>query len=246
MIAGSTRHEPKRFSRRTRTILVSVAVGVAAVAIPVIVSLKATPRAYRRTAPMGIDPAAARRFDEQVVNQVANVLLDKSRRTRLDLVVTEEMANARIARFLADQAASGKVVSLALRRLRIGFEPAGLVIATEVGGGMTSAVVSQHLRLSADPQGRLCVEPAGTGVGWMPVPKSLLNHVRQAVAAALRRRQTPGNDDPTLQFWYAILDGLDGKPVPLGKGKRRILLESVDLERGVLRMKGHRNGPKGT
>jgi len=238
-------HGPKRLSRQTRIILVAAAVGVVVVAMVVLVFLKGTPEVYRRTAQVGYDPDAARRFDEQVVNQIGNVLLDKSGQTRLDVVVTEEMANARIARFLADQTAAGKLVSPALRRLRVAFEPTGLVVATEVGSGVTSAVVSQYLRLSADSNGRLCVESAGTDVGWMPVPKDVLDYVRQAVAAALRRSSARGGDEATLQFWHAILDGLDGKPVPLGKGKRRIVLESVELERGVLRIRGRRNEAKG-
>ena len=231
--------EPKRLGRRTRIVLSAAAGGAVIVAILVLAFFKATPEVYRRTAAMGPDPAAVARFNEHVVNQVGNVLLDKSGQTRLDLVITEEMANARIARFLADQAASGKPVSPVLRRLRVAFEPAGLVLATEVGNGMTRAVVSQRLRLSADSQGRLCVEPAGTDVGWVPVPKDALDHVRRAVAAALKRREDRGADEATLQLWRSILDGLDGKPVPLGKGKRRIVLERIELERGVLRMKGH-------
>ena len=240
----SVHDRPNRLSRRARTVLVTAAAGLVVIAILVLISLKGTPEVYRRTAPIGHDPAAARRFDEQVVNQVGNVLLDKSGRTRLDLVVTEEMANARIARFLADQAAAGRGVSPAVRRLRIAFEPSGLVIATEVGSGMTSAIVSQYLGLSVDSEGRLCVEPAGTGVGWMPVPKDVLDYVRPAVAAALRRGKAGDGDEAALHFWHAILDGLDGKPVSLGKGKRRIILESVELERGVLRMKGHRGVAK--
>jgi len=236
--------EPKRLSRRTRITLAAAAVALVVVAMLVLILLKGTPEVYRRTAHTGLDSAAARRFDEQVVNQVGNVLLDKSGQTRLDLVVTEEMANARVARFLADQAAAGRGVSPALRRLRIAFEPSGLVIATEVGSGMTSAIVSQYLGLSVDSEGRLCVEPAGTGVGWMPVPKDVLDSVRPAVEAALRRGKAGDGAEATLQFWHAILDGLDGKPVPIGKGKRRIVLESVELERGVLRMKGHRGQAK--
>jgi hypothetical protein len=244
MTETSAHQGPKRISRRARIALTVVAGGVAAVAILALASFKGTPEVYRRTADMGPDPAAVARFNEHVINQVGNVLLDKSGRTPLDLVVTEEMANARIARFLADQAASGKPVSPILRRLRVGFEPTGLVLATEVGSGMTSAIVSQHLRLSADTEGRFCVEPAGTDVGWMPVPKGALDYVRQAVAAALARREARGADETTLQLWRSILDGLDGKPIPLGKGKRRIVLESIELERGVLRMKGYRSKAK--
>ena len=240
----SVHDRSNRLSRRTRITLAAAAGGLVVVAILVLISLKGTPEVYRRTAHTGLDPDAARQFDEQVVNQVGNVLLDKSGRTRLDLVVTEEMANARIARFLADQAAAGRGVSPVVRRLRIAFEPSGLVVATEVGSGRTSAIVSQYLRLTADPEGRLRVEPAGTGVGWMPVPKDVLDYVRPAVAAALRRGKAGGGDEAALQFWHAILDGLDGKPVSLGKGKHRIVLESVELERGVLRMKGHRGEAK--
>jgi len=53
---------------------------------------------------------------------------------------------------------------------------------------------------------------------------------------------TLGAGDKTLDVWRAVLEVLDGKPVPLGKGKKRIVLDAVEIERGVLRITGHRAG----
>jgi len=49
--------------------------------------------------PMAGNAVAGEDFDTHVINQVGNVLLDKSGATPLDLEITEEMLNARIARF---------------------------------------------------------------------------------------------------------------------------------------------------
>ena len=215
-------------------------VAAGAVALVALVLVKATPDVYRRTRDTGPAPAAVAQFNERVVNRVGNVLLDKSGGTSLDIEVTEEMVNARIARFLADEAASGEVVPPVLARLRVAFEPGALVVATRVGDGLTSAVVSQYLGLSADDQGRLCVRPAGTDVGCLPLPSGVLDYARRAIAAALDRRQAEGADEKDLGLWRAILDGLDGKPIPLGKGRKCIRLEHVEMQRGVLRMRGSR------
>lgn len=221
-----------------------LAVGLAAILV------KATPGVYERTAPMGPDRAALRAFNKRVVNHVGNVLLDESGGTRLDLAVTEAMVNARIAWFLDEERRAGQEVPAVLAHLRVGFEPGAVVLATRVGRGWSEVVVAQWLRLSADERARLRVEPAGTRVGSLPLPGGFLRTVRASAAEVLARGEGPGasghaQDEAQkqrLRLAGAILDALDGKPVPLGKGKRRILLETVEVGRGVLRMRGRRAG----
>ena len=221
------------------------AAGLLAAAVIILALLKATPGVYRRTAPIGPDPAAVARFNDHVVNQVGNVLLDKSGGTPLDLEITEEMINARVARFLADEVQAGRPVPPVLKDLRVGFEPGSVVVATRVGRGAAGTIVSQYLHLEPAPEGRLIVRPVGTGVGMVPLPGGVLDYARRAVALAIDLRQAEGDDEEALGLWRAILDGLDGKPVPLGKGRRSIQLESIQVERGVLKIQGRRgNAPR--
>jgi len=227
---------------QTATAGMLLAVGLAAIMV------KSTPGVYERTAPLGPDRAALRAFNKRVVNHVGNVLLDESGGTRLDLAVTEAMVNARIAWFLDEERRAGREVPAVLAHLRIGFEPGAVVLATRVGRGWSEVVVAQWLRLSADEQGRLRTEPAGTRVGSLPLPGGLIGLLRESAAEVLARGEGAGASDRAedeagkqrLRLAGAILDALDGKPVPLGKGKRRILLEAVEVGRGVLRMQGHR------
>lgn len=231
---------PRTSARRLAAIVLA---GLLAAAVAVVGLLKATPAAYRRTAPVGPDPAAVARFNEGVVNKVGNVLLDKSGGTPLDLEITEEMINARMARFLADEAEAGRPVTPVLRDLRVGFEPGTVILATRLGSGATGVVVSQDLLLEPTPEGDLRVRPGATAVGLVPLPGGLMDYARRAVALALARREEADPDDGTLALWRSILDGLDGKPVPLGRGRKAIRLERVEVERGVLRMTGRRAGP---
>jgi len=208
-----------------------------------ILLLKMTPEVYRRTAVMGADEAATLRFNEEVLNKVGNVYLDRSARTPLALKFTEEMVNAVIVQSLDDEERSGRVLPPALRDMRVGFEPGRLVVATRLGQGLSSVIVSQSLRLSATEDGRLIVEPAGTAVGLAALPGGLMDYVRRVLADQAARREADGSDGGTAQVWRAVLEALDGKPVPLGKGKKRIILDSVEIERGVLRITGHRIMP---
>jgi len=238
------------FSRHVVTV-VAVLVAVAVLAV---ILAKTIPAVYERTAPMGLDPEAAGRFDRAVVNHVGNVLLDESGGTRLNLAVTEAMINARVARFLDEERRNGRRVPPVLGRLRVGFESGAVVLVTCLGSGWSRVVVAQRLRLSPDGHGRLCVRPAGTHVGVLPMPAGLLALVREWVADALSR--TEHATDPTqnaapegrpspparVRLFEALLQALDGDPVPLGKGKHRIVLESVEVERGVVRLTGRLAG----
>jgi hypothetical protein len=189
---------------------------------------------------MGLNPAAAARFNEEVVNRVGNVLLDKSGGTRLDLEVTEEMANARLAQMVAQEGIAGGGVPPVLRDLRVGFEPDEVVILSRLGRGLTGVVASQRLRLVAEADGRLRVVMAGTRAGSLPLPQSVMDYARHAVAQEAARQQAAGADDQTLALWRFLCDGIEGRPVPLGDRRKRILLDAIEIERGVLKIRGHR------
>lgn len=245
--------------RKKRLLRATAAAAILAVALAALL-VKATPDVYERTAPMGPDPEAFRAFNRRVVNHVGNVLLDESGGTRLDLAVTEAMVNARVGVFLAEERKAGRPVPEVLGRLRVGFEPGAVVLATRLGEGWSEVVLAQWLHLSADSKGRLVAEPAGTRAGSLPLPGGLLGALRASVAEVListpNTHRTRPSDDETdadededaadeadrLRLVDAVLAALDGEPVPLGKGKRRIILESVEVDRGVLRMQGRRAG----
>jgi len=235
--------------RRRRILIWAVAALVLAVAAAILL-LKMTPAVYRRTAAMGADEAAVLRFNEEVLNKVGNVFLDRSGRTPLALEITEEMVNSLLAQALDDEEQAGKALPPALRDLRVGFESSRLVVATRLGQGVRSVVVSQAFELSVAEEGRLLVKAAGTSGGLLPLPGGLMDYVKRAIADQAARQEaagagpstTLGAGDKTLDVWRAVIEALDGKPVPLGKGKKRIILDSVEIERGVLRVTGHRAG----
>lgn len=229
---------------RRRRVLVWAVAALVLAATAALLLLKMTPAVYRRTAAMGADEAATLRFNEEVLNKVGNVYLDRSGRTPLALEITEEMVNSLLAQALDDEDQAGKAFPPALRDMRVGFEPGRLVVATRLGQGFSGIVVSQGFRLSATDEGQLLVEPAGTAVGLAALPGGLMDYVRRALADQAAR-QGEGADDTDggeARVWRAVLEALDGKPVPLGKGKKRIILDFVEIERGVLRVTGHRAG----
>jgi len=200
----------------------------------------ATPVFYARTEPIGADHPAKDLFNERVVNGVGNVLLDKSGRTPLDLAITEEMVNARLAKLLEETRARGESLPPALEALRIGFEPGRLIVATRVGGGAGSLVLSQHLIVAPTPDGRLRVETAGVQAGHLPLPSRLANHLVRALEEHVDRLEAERPDDPTLALWRGVLEALEGKPVALAGKKLGIALDAVQIDRGVLRARGHR------
>ena len=220
-----------------------VGAAIAAVVVAAIVAvalLKSTPDVYRRTENLGADEAAIARFNEEVVNKVGNVLLDKSGGTLLELEITEEMANGRLARLIEDQEGAGRRVPQVLRDARIGFEPGRMVLATRLGSGASSVVVCQDLRLVVEPDGQLRVEPAGLAAGILPLPGGVMGEVRRAVAGHLERLIAAKADKDTADVWRTGLDALEGKPIPVGKGKNRILLDRIEVDRGVIKVQGHR------
>ena len=200
----------------------------------------ATPAFYARTEPIGADHPAKDLFNERVVNGVANVLLDKSGRTPLDLAITEEMVNARLAKLLEETRARGESLPPVLEALRIGFEPGRLIVATRVGVGAGSLVLSQHLIVAPTPDGRLRVETAGVQAGYLPLPSRLANHLVRALEEHVDRLEAERPDDPTLALWRGVLEALEGKPVALAGKKLVIALDAVQIDRGVLRARGHR------
>ena len=200
----------------------------------------ATPVFYARTEPIGADHPAKDLFNERVVNGVGNVLLDKSGRTPLDLVITEEMVNARLAKLLEETRARGGSLPPALEALRIAFEPGRLIVATRVSGGAGSLVLSQHLIVAPTPDGRLRVETAGVQAGHLPLPSRLANHLVRALEEHVARLEAERPDDPTLALWRGVLEALEGKPVALAGKKLGIALDAVQIDRGVLRARGHR------
>lgn len=216
------------------------AAAVAAALAVAAVLVKLTPDVYSRTETMGLDDAAAARFNRDVFNGVANVLLDKSGGTRLDMELTEAMVNARLARFVDEEVRSGRPVPPAARDLRIGFEPGALVLATRLGSGATAVVVTQRLALEATADGRLVVRPDGTRAGGLPLPGVALDALVQMARALTARDDPAADDEKSIDLWRAVVEGLDGKPVPLGKGKKRIVLERLEIERGVLKAQGRR------
>jgi len=233
-------------THRTRRIAHGVVAGTVVAGAVGLLLVKSSPDVYERTATMGIDREAVRQFNQRVVNHVGNVLLDESGGTPLDLEVTEAMVNARLARFLAQERRLGRAVPPILGHLRVGFEPGAVVLATRLGRGWSEVVVAQYLGLSADEGGRLRVEPAGASVGALPMPGGFLEAVRESAAGVLSRPAGAGDDreaderEQHRRVLEAVLDALGGKPAPLGKGERRIILEAVEVERGVLRMRGWR------
>ena len=232
---------PRERSRLTwRQILTFAAVAAGAIVALCLILLKSTPEVAQRTAAMGADPAAAARFEDQVINQVGNVLLDKSRATRLDMEVTEEMVNAQIVQMAALEERAGKSVPPALRDLRVGFEPGQIVLVTRIGRGLTSVTVSQRLGVALDSDGRLRIENAGTRAGALPLPGSVMDYARRAVAAQRDRLAAARADDKTVAVWRFLGDALEGRPIPLGEGRKRIRLDTVEVEQGVLRVRGHR------
>jgi hypothetical protein len=203
----------------------------------------ATPGFYARTQPIGANHPAKDLFNERVVNGVGNVLLDKSGGTPLDLIITEEMVNARLAKFLEETQARGPGapgLSPALKAMRIGFEPGRLVVATRVGEGLGSLVLSQHLVVAPTPDGRLQVEMAGVQAGYLPLPSRLADHLIRALRLYVDRLEADRADDPTLALWRGVLEALEGKPVALAGKKLGIALDAVQIDHGVLRAQGHR------
>jgi len=229
---------------RKRTIAVIVLAALLLGAIVLVVLVKATPEAYRRTQALGDDEAAVRQFNEQVVNQVGDVLLDKSGGTRLAVEITEAMVNARLARFVGEQDRSGRPVAPVVRDLRLAFEPGRVVVATRVGQGLSGVVVTQHLRCLVEPDGCMRIEVVRLDAGLLPLPGVVMDEAKAVLRQHLADPELAADDDKTIDLARAMLEALDGQAVFIGQGKKRIALDRLTVERGVLKVEGHRaEGP---
>ena len=199
-----------------------------------------TPDFYARTESLGPDHPAKDLFNERVINGVGNVLLDKSGRTPLDVTVTEEMVNARLAAFLEETRARGERLPSALKGMRIAFEPGRFILATRLGEGLGSLVLSQHLHLKPTADGRLRVETVGVRVGYLPLPIRLADLMTEALRRHVERAEAGGAEDGALEVWRGVLRALEGEPVALAGKKLGIVLDAVETDRGTLRARGHR------
>ncbi len=246
---------PPRTDRepRPRRRLAPALAALAVVALAVAVGLFAPPAVYRRTAAFGPDHPAKDAFNAEVVNGLSNAFLDRSGATRVDLAVTEAMAGARLARWVADRRAAGEPVAPALAALRIGFEPGRIVLATRLGRGAGSIVVSQAFAPEVAEAGRLRLSTVSLRAGRLPLPTALARHLEHLVAgrvARLERRATEaaaggegagGAAEETaadLALWRAVRDALAGEPVVLGTGDHVLHLDRIAVERGVLHVEG--------
>jgi hypothetical protein len=233
-------------SRPKKILLAALGVLVAGV-VALVVALKVPPDAYRRTVVLGSDLAEAERFDEEVVNKVLNMMGDKSRRTVLDVTVTEAMINARIGQALAEMEEGGRPLPPVVRDARIAFEPGRVVLATRVGHGATAVVVSQELHLAVGPDGMLVTEVEGLSAGVLPIPGvlpmpgGLMDQARAILAHEVARLEEKGDGGDNAEILRAFKDALDGRPVPLGKGSKQVVLDRIEIDRGVMHIVGHRS-----
>ncbi len=203
-----------------------------------------TPDFYARTESLGPDHPAKDLFNERVINGVGNVLLDKSGRTPLDVTITEEMVNARLAAFLEETRGRDPAaprLPAALVRMRVAFEPGCVILSTRLGEGLGSLVLSEHLRLEPSADGRLRVETVGVRVGYLPLPSRLADLMTEALRRHVERAEAGGGaEDGALEVWRGVLRALEGEPVALAGKKLGIALDAVETDRGTLRARGRR------
>jgi len=224
---------------RWRKVLLGI-LGVLLLAAVILISLlKWTPAVYERTSIIGPDPDAQAQFNEEVVNKIGNVMLDRSGGTRLDLSITEMMINARIAGFVADLDRSGRHLPAIVQDFRVGFEPGRIVLATGIGRGITRVVVSQDLRVQRLPDGSLQLVPTYVWAGAVPFPAALLAGVQRALTERLMQEPT-AEDEKSVDLGRYGIEALEGNPVFLGKGRKRVLADRIDIQPGIIHVEGHR------
>jgi hypothetical protein len=224
---------------RWRKVLLAVLAALGLAAVILISLLKWTPAVYERTSIIGPDPAAQAQFNEEVVNKIGNVMLDRSGGTRLDLSITEMMINARIAGFVADLDRSGRHLPAIVQDFRVGLEPGRIVLATGIGRGITRVVVSQDLRVQRLPDGSLQLVPTYVWAGAVPFPAALLAGVQRALTERLMQESTP-EDEKSVDLGRYGIEALEGNPVFLGKGRKRVLADRIDIQPGIIHVEGHR------
>jgi hypothetical protein len=243
---GDPVEAPKSRLLRWRWILLGVLGLLLLAAIVGVVLVKWTPDFYSRTAGIVATEAGRARFNEEIINKIGNVLLDKSGKTALDLTITEEMINVGIAGFVEDQQKTGKGVSSVIQAMRVGFEPDTVIIASIVGSGATSVVAAQHLEAEVQKDGTILVRPSGASAGAMPVPDTLVAEARRAMASRLTAKKNPAEEEEAVNFAQCAMDALEGKPVCLGSGRRFIAVDKIRIEKGLFRIWGHlAEKPKG-
>jgi len=243
---GDTMEVKKPGKPRRRWILLGILAALLLVLVGGIVLVKWTPDFYRRTAAVVATDANRARFNEDIVNKIGNVFLDKSGKTDLDLTVTEEMVNIGIAGFVQDQLKAGKPVSAAVQALRVSFEPDTVIVASIVGSGATSVVAAQHMAVEVQQDGTMIVKPSGASAGALPVPDTLVAEARRTLAARLMAKKEPAGEEEGVNFVQCSLDALEGKPVTLGAGRKFIAVDKINIEKGLFRIWGHlAEKPKG-
>ena len=230
-------------SPRKKMLLLVVLLPAAAL-LALVMLLKCPPLAYHRTGAILQDPAARqealRRFDEDVVNRFGDVAFDQSGRTRLNVTVTEDMVNARLRQYLDEADRNGERVPHELATLRVAFEPGCMVLAARIGRGATSVVAAQEIRLAATETGLLKVELGALQAGWLPIPRAVADQWRAGLRKMASRPEKAGDEGGADDLWRAVFEAMDQGPVPLGKGKRQIVLEKIEIERGSLHIEGHK------
>ena len=224
---------------RRRWALLVILAALLLAAVVGIVLVKWTPDFYKRTAVVLATDANRGRFNEEIVNKIGNVLLDKSGKTALDLTVTEEMVNIGIAGFVQDQQKGGKAVSSVIQALRVSFEPDTVIVASIVGSGATSIVAAQHMGVELQKDGAMIVKPSGGSAGALPVPDTLVAEARRTLASRLTAKKTPDEEEGAVNFAQCAMDALEGKPVTLGSGRRFIAVDKIKFDKGLVRIWGH-------
>jgi hypothetical protein len=79
-------------------------------------------------------------------------------------------------------------------------------------------------------------------VGLLPVPIDVAGQARPIIARQVERLRESGDDSGMLEVMQSIQQALSGDPVPLGKGKKRIVVDRVTVDRGTLEIVGHQAG----
>jgi len=236
---GDTPDVERPGSPRRRWALLIILAALLLAAVVGIVLVKWTPDFYKRTAVVVANDANRGRFNEEIVNKIGNVLLDKSGKTALDLTITEEMVNIGIAGFVQDQQKGGKAVSSVIQALRVSFEPDTVIVASIVGSGATSVVAAQHMGVEVQKDGAMIVKPSGASAGALPVPDTLVAEARRTLASRMAGKKGPSEEEDPINLAQCAMDALEGKPAFLGSGRRYIAVDKIKIEKGLIRIWGH-------
>jgi undecaprenyl diphosphate synthase len=75
----------------------------------------------------------------------------------------------------------------------------------------------------------------------VPFPAALLAGVQRMLAERLMQ-DAPAEDEKSVDLGRYGIEALEGSPVFLGKGRKRVLADRIEIQAGVLRIEGHRAG----